>query len=271
MRLMARRTKRWLCTGLIFCTILGTVACHEVVQPAPPSQPEPSSVPQQVSSAPPQISTDESEHESLASLYAKNNQTVGWIQIDGTKTDNVVMQNKEDNFYWLDRKFDGRRADSGELYIDYRCRMEADYLSQNITIYGHHMINGTMFGQIKRYSDLSFYREHPTFRFDSLYENYTWKVFAVFIVDRTKEENMAFDSLYRQPEFESAEAFADYIAEVRRRSLIVCPVDICEDDRIVCLSTCTYVSDDARLVVAARKVREGEDPSVQVELARKNT
>ena len=211
--------------------------------------------------------TDDSEHESMASLYAKNDQTVGWMKIEGTKTDNVVMQNKEDNYYWLDWKFDGSRADSGELYIDSRCRMEPNYLSQNITVYGHHMKNGTMMGQIKRYRDISFYKEHPTFRFDSLYEKYEWKVFAVFIVDLTDPEDAAFD--YRQPEYESEEAFLAFVDEIKRRSYIDCPgVDIRGDDRIVCLSTCTYVSEDARLVVVARKVRDGESAEVDVSQAK---
>lgn len=214
----------------------------------------------------PTINEDDSEHESLKSLYDKNQDTIGWIKIEGTKTDNVVMLDRENNNYYLNRKFDGRSADSGELYIDGRCRVEPDYLSQNITIYGHHMINGTMFGQIKKYRDISFYREHPTFRFDTLYQNLTWKVLALFIVDLTKESDREFD--YRQPEFSSGEEFMALVDEIRRRSVIETPVDVIETDRIVCLSTCTYVSTDARLVVVGRLVREGEDPSVNVELAR---
>lgn len=215
----------------------------------------------------PTISEDDSEHESLKSLYDKNQDTIGWIKIEGTKTDNVVMLDREKNNYYLNRKFDGRSADSGELYIDGRCRVEADYLSQNITIYGHHMINGSMFGQIKRYQDISFYRQHPTFRFDTLYQNLTWKVLALFIVDLTKESDREFD--YRQPEYDSGEEFMAFVDEIRRRSVIDTPVDVIETDRIVCLSTCTYVSTDARLVVVGRLVREGEDPSVDVDLAKK--
>ena len=90
---------------------------------------------------------------------------------------------------------------------------------------------------------------------------------ALFIVDLTKEYDRQFD--YRQPEYESGEAFLSFVDEIRRRSVIETPVDVVETDRIVCLSTCTYVSDNARLVVVGRLVREGEDPSVDVEQARR--
>ncbi len=260
------KLRPFLKSGILTVLLLSLcVACA----PAPEPEPEPvsSEEPVSVVSKVYTISEDDSEHESLKSLYDKNADTIGWMKIEGTKTDNVVMLDRKNNNYYLNHKFDGRSADSGELYVDGRCRMEPDYLSQNITVYGHHMRNGTMMGQIKRYQDISFYRKHPTFRFDSLYEKYTWKVLALFIVDLTKEVDRNFD--YRQPEYASGEEFLAFVDEIRRRSVIDTPVDVIETDRIVCLSTCTYVSDDARLVVVGRLVREGEDPSVDVSLAKK--
>ena len=46
------------------------------------------------------------------------------------------------------------------------------------------------------------------------------------------------------------------------RSLFDTGVDVSADDQIVLLSTCSYEMDGFRTVIAARKVREGEDTTV---------
>lgn len=263
MKLLQKRSyQRTLAFFLLLILLLGTSGCQKEQAPAlPPVSVAPSPVEPEPE---PTISTDDSEHESFASLYSKNSDTVGWIRLDGTKTNNVVMRN-DDNYYYLDRKFDGRRADSGELYIDAACHMDKDSMSQNITIHGHHMINGTMFGQLKKYQDINFYKQHPTFRFDSMYRNYTWKVFAVFIVDLTRPDFF----YYPKADFASGEEFMSFVDTIQKLSMLETSVDVVETDHIVCLSTCTYVSDNARLVVAARRVREYESLSVDVEQARR--
>ncbi len=88
------------------------------------------------------------------------------------------MQTPGDNEYYLRRGFDRFYAVGGTLFLDQRCSVSADAPTANWLIYGHNMRDGSMFGQLVRYRDEDFYKAHPTFTFDTLYEGGTWQVVA---------------------------------------------------------------------------------------------
>lgn len=199
----------------------------------------------------------------FAALWLKNPHTVGWIKIPNTKTDNVVVQ-CEDNEYYLDHNFYGKKNDYGEIFADYRNKISLEGNSQNIILYGHHMNNGAMMGQLKKYRQLSFYKENPTFQFDTIYQEGTWKIISVFITNTLPEHDNGQVFPYRPVNFATQKDFLDFITQVRRRSLYISPVDVQEYDEIVTLSTCVYDFKEARLVIVARRVRDGESPEVNV-------
>ena len=101
-------------------------------------------------------STDEVEDEFLASyeryqnLYEENNDFVGWIQIEGTKVNYPVMQSPQNPDFYLKHSFDKSYSDYGVPYADEACAVDQ---SNNITIYGHNMKNGSMFSGIVNYAD----------------------------------------------------------------------------------------------------------------------
>lgn len=111
-------------------------------------------------------------------LYAQNPDLVGWLRIDGTGIDLPVVQTPGDNEYYLRRGFDRLYAVGGTLFLDERCSTDPDAPTANWLIYGHNMRDGSMFGQLVRYRDEDFYKAHPTFTFDTLYESGTWQVVA---------------------------------------------------------------------------------------------
>lgn len=108
----------------------------------------------------------------------RNPDLIGWLRIDGTDIDLPVVQTPGDNEYYLRRGFDRFYAVGGTLFLDERCSVSADAPTANWLIYGHNMHDGSMFGQLVRYRDEDFYKAHPTFTFDTLYEGGTWQVVA---------------------------------------------------------------------------------------------
>ena len=129
--------------------------------------------------------------DSMTELLNENPDVAGWITVDDTKIDNVVLQT-DNNEYYLDKDFYGNRNIAGQIYIDYRC-VANDYdknQSDNLIIYGHNQADQTMFGTLKKYKikkdntkNFDFYLDHPTFKFSNLYEEYTYKIVAMFVVE----------------------------------------------------------------------------------------
>lgn len=133
-----------------------------------------------------------------------------------------------------------------------------------MVIYGHNMRDGQVFGELIKYKDLSYYQEHPVIRFDTVYAEGDWKVLAVFRAIPLSEHGEVF-SYQSFSNAANEEEFNLYVQSVLRRSLFNLPVDVQYGDKLLTLSTCTYEFSEARFVVVARKVREGE--SIEVDTA----
>lgn len=215
---------------------------------------------------------------SMESFVSANPDTAGWIKIDGTSIDNVIVQT-EDNEYYLDRDFYGKKSQAGTVFADFRAVMN-DYnenQSDNIVLYGHNQADGTMFGTLNKYkikhsntSNFDFYLEHPTFTFSNLYEEYTYKIIATFITEVEPKHNrngIIFD-YHNYVSFNSGKRTYDsFIENVMSRSAIDTGVDVCEDDKFVTLSTCSNEFEPSRLVVIGRRVRDGESTEVDTSKA----
>lgn len=205
-------------------------------------------------------------------LYKINPEVVGWLKIPGTKTDNPVVKSQSDTattYKYLYKDFYGKYSSYGTLFTKYNNKFDGD-LSQNTAIFGHHMKDGQMFGDLKNYRKLEFYKNNPVIDFTPIYSDKVvkWKVFSVMLVDTegTPGHGELYD--YSKVNFESDDEFLAFVDEAYQRSIIDTPVqDITPEDKIITLSTCAYDFDEARLVVMARMVRDDERPTVETDKA----
>ncbi len=202
------------------------------------------------------------------SLIAKNKDVKGWIKIDGTEINHPVYQSADNNYY-VHHNMNKDYSDYGAIFLDKSAKVEKTGESKNLVLYGHNMNDGAMFGTLKRYRTLDFYKAHPTFSFETLYNSYTYQVFSVFVTNADKAEDNGNLFSYRYNAFASNEAFLNYISELKKRSLLQTGVKVNEDDDIITLSTCANDFKNARLVVVARKLQENEKPK-STENARTN-
>lgn len=206
---------------------------------------------------------------SWSELLQRNSDTVGWIRIEGTQTDNIVVQ-RADNEYYVDHDVNGKKSKYGTVFADMNCLLK-DTPSQNITIYGHNMKDGQMFGELKNYRQLKFYQKYPLIEFHTTGGTKDiYKIFCVAIINAYPEQDDGYAFDYRRMSFESQDAFLQWAGECVSRSMIQAPVDIKANDQILTLSTCTYEFEQARLVIMARLTREGEPSAVDTSLARRN-
>ncbi len=188
-------------------------------------------------------------------LYNKNPDFFGWLKIEGTKIDYPVMYKPEDSEYYLHRDFYGKYSDSGMLFIDGECPRVSNYY----LIYGHHMNNGTMFGELPKYAKADFYQEHKIIFFDTRYENRDYEVVAAFYgkVYPKSEEKDHF-CYYNVKELSSENEFNDYVRNVKANAIYETGITPKFGDELITLSTCNYHTEDGRFVVVARRIKDTE-------------
>lgn len=212
-------------------------------------------------------------------LLEMNSEIVGVINIPGTKVNYPVVQ-CADNDKYLNIGITGKEERVGAIFLDYRNRFDhvidgklAEENSDNLIIYGHNMMDGSMFGTLKQYrNNVNYYGEHPIINLNSNYKMYKYKIFAIFIVDAEDKTDTAFEC-WNQLNFSGEEEFYNFVNEAKRRTIRLNDVDVKYGDKLLTLSTCNGIfgeSGPGRLMVMARLVRDGEDPYEGTQNSREN-
>lgn len=183
---------------------------------------------------------------SLADLQAENPDLAGWIQIPGTAIDYPVMHTPDRPDYYLYRDFSGASSDFGCIYAEEACDPAAP--SDNVTLYGHTMLDGSMFAGLHSYTDAAFWEAHPDICFDTPEEQRTYRIFAVFRTGGSPGEGFAYHSF---TDAASATAFSEFVAQCKALSFYDTGITPAYGDKLICLSTCEYTLTNGRLVVAA--------------------
>ena len=188
-----------------------------------------------------------------APLYEMNPDMAGWIAIDGTKINYPVMHTPDRKDHYLQRSFDGNYSAWGCIYAWEDCDLEAP--SDNVTLFGHHMKDGSMFAGLDGYMEQEFWEEHQFIRFDTLREHHTYAVFAVFTTTASKGKGFAYHEFVDAAD---EDAFDAFIAQCLSLSAYDTGIRPEYGDKILCLSTCEYSQQNGRLVVAAVRIDCGK-------------
>ena len=184
-------------------------------------------------------------------LFGMNEDMRGWLKVDGTQIDYPVMKNDlEDGEYYLHRDFDGYYSFAGCLFIGKNC----DYDSDIFIIYGHNMLNGSMFGALHNFSDWDFAKKHKDIEFDTKNERRVYRVFGAFWSKAFYED---------EPGFRYYEAVGDYdeysynniLWSFENMMAVRLDYEPKYPDQIMLLSTCSYNEANGRFVVAAYRIK----------------
>ncbi len=199
-------------------------------------------------------------------LYRNNDDVRGWLRIDDTRINYPVVVEPSLGYY-EQHDFYKNSSSYGVPYLQTGTQVEQANMKRTLTIYGNNVGNRQMFSQLEEYTELSFLREHPNIEMNTIYQEGMYKIFAVLLVDDTDKDEYN----YARTVFEDEEEFAYHVAQLRVRSLFDTPVDVVEGDSLLLLTTpIDYGYDGARVVVAARRVRAGEDEKNDLSKARVN-
>ena len=184
-----------------------------------------------------------------APLFLQNPDTVGWICIEGTRVNYPVLQAPEYVDFYLKKGFDKQYNAGGAIYVREVC--DVNEPSDNVTIYGHNMRDGSMFAAITRYQYRDFWEEHKTFSFDTLTERHTYEVICAFKTSGYADEGFPYH-LFVDASTQSE--FDNFIATCKRLDFFDTGVTAEFGDKLICLSTCEYTQTNGRFVVVAKRI-----------------
>ena len=182
-------------------------------------------------------------------IYAINSDTVGWIKIPDTKINYPVVQSKDQRDYYLNRSFYKKWSAWGAIYAREECDINAP--SDNITLYGHHMQDGSMFAGLDKFKKKDFWEDHQTFTFDTLYEHHTYQIIAVFKTSANLDEGFMY---HKFSDAQSEEEFNEFVATVKKLAFYDTGLTAEYGDKLLCLSTCEYTLNNGRFVVVAKRI-----------------
>lgn len=186
------------------------------------------------------------EYEELSSL---NSHVVGWLCIDGTRVNYPVMQTPDAVDHYLHKDFYGNYSSHGCLYAREQC--DVFFPSDNITIYGHNMKDGSMFADLLDYRSKSFWNNHRYITFNTLYARHTYEIFAVLITNARRDQGFPY---HRFIDAETAEDFDAFITDCQSLSLYDTGITPVYGDKLITLSTCEYSQKVGRFVVVAKRI-----------------
>lgn len=176
-------------------------------------------------------------------LKEMNPDIYAWITIAGTSIDYPILQDPEDNSYYLTHGADRSESTSGAIYTE--LFNSTDFEDPNTVIYGHDMQDGSMFRDLLEYRDRTFFdanREVLIYTPDAVRH---YRIFAAYVYDDRH--------LLRSFDFTDETVYRHYLEQVFAiRDMNACidtSMEVGTEDKIITLSTC-YGNQDRYLVQA---------------------
>ena len=180
-------------------------------------------------------------------LLGMNCDLGGWIRFDEPSEINYPVVQGRDNEEYLKRTFEANTNKLGTLFVD--VNNPGDFSGRNTFIYGHNMKNGSMFAQLLKYKDDSFYKEHPYFYiYTPDGKVRTYEIFSAGVVKDTSDSYIM--------DYADDAAFQTYIDYIKQQSAYPTSAEVTTASKIVSLSTCTNVRDDERFLVHGVMIKE---------------
>lgn len=177
-------------------------------------------------------------------LEAINNQTKGWIQVNGTSVNYPFVQ-ADNNTFYLTHSFDKTKNNAGWVFLDYR--NDINNISKNTIIYAHGRFDKTMFGSLKNILTNGWLNDSDNYiiKLSTKKENTLWQIFSVYRIPTTSD--------YLKTNFSSDEEFVNFANMLLNRSNYNFDTTINKNDKILTLSTC--YNDSEKLVLHAKLIK----------------
>ncbi|MCI8364237.1 MAG: class B sortase [Eubacterium sp.] len=176
-------------------------------------------------------------------LQKINPDIYAWVQVPGTSIDYPVAssQGKEKEDYYLNHNFRKAYEFAGTIYSQ---RENSRDFSDPVTIlYGHNMINGSMFAGLRKFADEQFFGKHDTVYIFTPEQRLTYQIAAYY---ETDNKNI----LQHYGFFQKKEQIEEYLKTIRQpdNGNVRLGISLNAAEKILTLSTCSSISTRRRIL-----------------------
>ena len=185
-------------------------------------------------------------------LRERNSDIYAWIRIEDTQIDYPVLQCAEDDAFYLTHDVDRNTSSHGAIYTE---TVNSKEFSDPVTLmYGHNMRDGSMFQNVHKFEDLSFFETHEFLHVFVPGHDLTYRILSVYNYDDRHILN-SFD-------FSDPAVYESYLDEIFHKYIYSGHVredmEVTAEDRILILSTCVGNRPDQRCLLTAVLVEDQE-------------
>lgn len=193
-----------------------------------------------------ELKPDEDGGASFDELRAINPDVCAWLTLDHTKIDYPVLQGK-DNLTYINTNVYGEFALAGSIFLDSGC--DNTFHEKYSLLYGHHMANRKMFGDLELYEKREFFEKNKTGTMILPERSYKLEIFACLKVAASEET--IFTPQKWQRDNSGLLSFVRINATYIHQDTIN-KIGTSEDfSQVLAMSTCSSEYTDARTVILA--------------------
>ena len=180
----------------------------------------------------------------LAALQSENPDCVGWLTIPDTTVDYPIVWTPNDPEHYLRRDFYDSYASGGTPFLDGRNKPQAE--GQNLIVYGHNMLDGSMFKPLLQYLTPNFQMTHEDVYLELNGIQYHYQVIAAL-------ETNTRSPVYTYTDLNNTAEMEDFRAALLEETGVGA---IPQAEGYLTLSTCNNQGGNSRVLVIAALVKE---------------
>ncbi len=185
------------------------------------------------------------------SLEEENSDIYAWIYIPNTLVDYPIVQPtiEEGNDFYLHRSIEKVYDFAGSIYTE--IQNSKDFMDPVTLVYGHNMLNDTMFATLHKFEDEKFFKENQYIYVYTPYHRLTYKIYAAYVYDDRHIIN-SFD-------FEDEKVRMDYFKYTQNPDSITKQTrkqKLDANSKIITLSTCTNGASNTRYLVQGVLIKD---------------
>ena len=182
---------------------------------------------------------------SFDELLAVNPDVCAWLTIDNTNIDYPVVQG-ESNLSYINTDVYGEFALAGSIYLD--SRNARDFSDNYSLLYGHHMKDGSMFGDLDLFKRKDFFKRNKSGTLLLPGRRLELEIFACFQVGAS--DGNIYEPVRWQEDIDGLLKYVGQNAKHIRKKTVK-KLRAAKNPQILAMTTCSSEFTDARTVVLA--------------------